>query len=237
MKLPATIRLLIIEDEDAVLRGLATFFSDSGYEVLTAPDGIVGMELFCQERPDLVFTDLRMPNMGGLEVIKAIRDLSPDTPVIVISGTGLPKDALEALSSAPGAALITRAAGGTLFLEGIGALEEASQVGLLRLLRDGEYLPRGCDYPHLSDARLVLCTGRNLAEMVAQKTFLKDLFVRLSAIRSCFPRSGSAPRTSPFCWISSLTPRSSSLSWPRRPPRRNWPPCCSPIVSPELAAN
>jgi DNA-binding NtrC family response regulator len=99
MRLTETVRLLIIEDEDAVLRGMATYFLDSGYEVLTACDGVEGVDLFRREQPDLVFTDLRMPHMGGLEVIRAIKKLSPDTPVIVISGTGVVKDAVESLRS------------------------------------------------------------------------------------------------------------------------------------------
>jgi DNA-binding NtrC family response regulator len=99
MKRSETVRLLIIEDEEAVLRGLATYFLDSGYEVLTACDGVEGVDLFRRELPDLVFTDLRMPHLGGLEVIRAIKKLSPDTPVIVISGTGVVKDALESLRS------------------------------------------------------------------------------------------------------------------------------------------
>jgi DNA-binding NtrC family response regulator len=94
-----TVRLLIIEDEEAVLRGMATYFLDSGYEVLTARDGVEGVDLFRREQPDLVFTDLRMPHMGGLEVIREIKKLSPNTPVIVVSGTGVVKDAVESLRS------------------------------------------------------------------------------------------------------------------------------------------
>jgi DNA-binding NtrC family response regulator len=97
--MPEAVKLLIIEDEEAVLRGMATYFLDSGYDVHTAGDGITGLELFRRERPDVVFTDLRMPNLGGLEVIKAVQELSPHTPVIVISGTGVVKDAVEALRS------------------------------------------------------------------------------------------------------------------------------------------
>jgi DNA-binding NtrC family response regulator len=91
------VKLLIIEDEDAVRRGIATFFRDSGYEVVEACNGEVGIQLFKTELPDLVFTDLRMPVIGGLEVVRAVKEHSPDTPVIVISGTGVIKDAVEAL--------------------------------------------------------------------------------------------------------------------------------------------
>jgi len=92
-----SIKLLIIEDEDAIRRGIATFFTDSGYEVAEACNGEEGVRKFLSENPDLVFTDLRMPILGGLDVIKQIKERRPDTPIIVISGTGAIKDAVEAL--------------------------------------------------------------------------------------------------------------------------------------------
>ncbi|MEI6207467.1 MAG: sigma-54 dependent transcriptional regulator [Desulfuromonadales bacterium] len=92
-------RLLIIEDEDDIRRGIASFFSDSGYEVITASNGKEGVALFREQQPDIVFTDLRMPFMGGLDVIRTINELSPETPLIVISGTGVIKDAVDALRS------------------------------------------------------------------------------------------------------------------------------------------
>ena len=91
-------KLLLIEDEDVVANFLVTFFTESGgYEVITARDGKEGVDLFCSEKPDVVFTDLRMPVMGGIEVIKAIKEISPQTPIIVISGNGMIKDAVEAI--------------------------------------------------------------------------------------------------------------------------------------------
>lgn len=89
--------LLVIEDETALRRGIADYFTDSGYRVLTAENGKAGLELFRQESVDLVFTDLRMPVMGGHELLDELGRLSPATPVIVISGIGDVKDAIEAL--------------------------------------------------------------------------------------------------------------------------------------------
>ncbi|WP_224982004.1 sigma-54-dependent transcriptional regulator [Geomonas agri] len=97
MFLPDKVKLLIIEDEEAVLRGLATYFSDSGYQVETAADGAAGLEAFRRECPDIIFTDLRMPVLSGHEVIREVKQHCPDTPVVVISGTGVVKDAVEAL--------------------------------------------------------------------------------------------------------------------------------------------
>lgn len=95
--MPDIVKLLIIEDEEAVQKGIADYFIDSGYDVITADDGVKGVELFKAEQPDIIFTDLRMPLMGGLDVIRAIKELNPDVPIIVISGTGAVKDAVEAL--------------------------------------------------------------------------------------------------------------------------------------------
>lgn len=89
--------LLIIEDETDVRLGIATYFSDSGFIVHEAENGRIGLDIFRDRAPDLVFTDLRMPVMDGLEVLSEIRRLSPETPVIVISGTGVVQDAVEAL--------------------------------------------------------------------------------------------------------------------------------------------
>jgi DNA-binding NtrC family response regulator len=75
--------------------------------------------------------------------------------------------------------LITQAAEGTLFLDEIGDLGEASQIKLLRLLQEQEYYPIGSDLPHISDARIIAATNKNLRQMVAEKTFRNDLYYRL----------------------------------------------------------
>lgn len=89
--------LLTIEDEPSVRMTLAAYFEDSGYIVLEAANGFEGLEIFRSEHPDIVFCDLRMPGMDGLSVVAEIRDMSPETPVIVVSGTGNINDAVEAV--------------------------------------------------------------------------------------------------------------------------------------------
>jgi DNA-binding NtrC family response regulator len=75
--------------------------------------------------------------------------------------------------------MISRAAGGTLFLDEIGDVSPASQVKLLRLLQEGEYLPLGSDRPMLSRARIVVATNQNLDGLMAAGTFRRDLYYRL----------------------------------------------------------
>lgn len=89
--------LLLVEDEDGLRRGIATYFQDSGYRVLTAEHGKDALALIKQEQIDLVFTDLKMPVMGGLDFITELSRTTPATPVIVISGAGVIEDAIESL--------------------------------------------------------------------------------------------------------------------------------------------
>lgn len=93
----AGISLLIIEDDLDLRKGIAAYFRDMGYAILEASDGKEGLELFERERPELVFTDLRMPVLDGFSVIRGIMQHAPDTPIIVISGTGVIGDAIQAM--------------------------------------------------------------------------------------------------------------------------------------------
>ncbi len=76
---------------------MAIYLEDSGYLVLEAEDGQQGLDYFCENAPDIVLCDLRMPNLDGLEVLKKLHKISPETPVIVISGAGQIHDVVEAL--------------------------------------------------------------------------------------------------------------------------------------------
>lgn len=91
------IHLLTVDDEEAIRCGIAAFFEDSGYRVSEACDGQHGIDLIRQSRPDIVITDLRMPHMDGLELIDAIATEFENLPVIVLSGTGVLADAIDAL--------------------------------------------------------------------------------------------------------------------------------------------
>jgi signal transduction histidine kinase len=81
-------RLLLIDDEPGIRKMMSLDLSSDGYVVFTAEDGTKGLELFEQERPSLVLTDLKMPGIDGIEVLKRLKEKSPDTEVIVITGHG-----------------------------------------------------------------------------------------------------------------------------------------------------
>jgi DNA-binding NtrC family response regulator len=90
-------RLLIAEDEDRMRRLLGMLLSNSGHELELAADGQQAWEKFQQTPPDLLITDLRMPNMGGMELIERVRELDPDVPIIVITAFGSIESAVEAM--------------------------------------------------------------------------------------------------------------------------------------------
>src|SRR5262245_47104987 len=90
-------KLLIIDDDEVVRASLAAYLEDSGFSVRQASNGLQGLQVFEQERPDLVICDLRMPQVDGLELIRRISELESETPVIVVSGAGVMSDAVEAL--------------------------------------------------------------------------------------------------------------------------------------------
>lgn len=89
--------ILVIDDEKAVRESFAAFLEDLDYDVLSAENGREGLSVFHAAKPDLVLVDLRMPEVDGLEVLDRIRADAPDMPVIVVSGTGLIRDSVDAL--------------------------------------------------------------------------------------------------------------------------------------------
>jgi diguanylate cyclase (GGDEF)-like protein len=89
--------VLVIDDEFLILDTLGEYLSERGFEVFVAEGGRQGLEMFFEKKPSLVLVDLRMPEVDGLEVIRTITRKSPNTPVIVVSGTGVIQDAIDAL--------------------------------------------------------------------------------------------------------------------------------------------
>ncbi len=89
--------ILIVDDEELIRLNLRALLEDLGYRIFEAADGREGLDVFDRWRPDLVLTDLRMPVMDGLSMIDALREKSPETPVIVISGVGTVREAVDSL--------------------------------------------------------------------------------------------------------------------------------------------
>lgn len=82
------VKILIIDDEAATLDMLQLYLSACGYTVLVAENEAAGMEIFSREKPPIVLTDIKMPGKDGLSILQRIKDMRPETEVIVITGHG-----------------------------------------------------------------------------------------------------------------------------------------------------
>lgn len=89
-------RILVVDDESQLTRVLRTGLSSHGYEVRVAADGLSALETFGDWHPDLVVTDLAMPNMDGLELCRKLRAFST-VPILVLSARGAERTKVEAL--------------------------------------------------------------------------------------------------------------------------------------------
>ena len=81
-------RILIVEDEPAMVAGLRDNFEYEGYEVISAGDGLHGLERALGEHPDLVVLDVMMPRMSGLDVCKQLKAKRPSLPIIMLTARG-----------------------------------------------------------------------------------------------------------------------------------------------------
>ena len=81
-------KILIVEDEPAMVQGLRDNFEYEGYEVISAGDGAAGLELALNENPDLLVLDVMMPKMSGLDVCKQLKAKKPTIPIIMLTARG-----------------------------------------------------------------------------------------------------------------------------------------------------
>ena len=90
-------KVLIVEDEPNMVSGLRDNFEFEGYEVITALDGVSGLERALRESPDLVLLDVMMPRMSGLDVCKQLKAKRPSIPVIMLTARGQEVDKVVGL--------------------------------------------------------------------------------------------------------------------------------------------
>ena len=89
-------RILVIDDESEIRRSVRMILEYEGYDVLEASSGPDGVALAEKESPDLIFLDVKMPGMDGLEALQRIRTANDSVPVVIISGHGTVSTAVEA---------------------------------------------------------------------------------------------------------------------------------------------
>ncbi len=90
-------RILIIEDDAAILRGLKDNLEYESYEVLTAADGEEGYHLIKEKKPDLIILDLMLPKMNGYELCRKVRNEGVTTPILMLTARGEEMDRVHGL--------------------------------------------------------------------------------------------------------------------------------------------
>src|SRR6185436_11896957 len=93
---PMKARILVVDDEAEIRRSVRMILEYEGYEVLEASSGPEGLGMAERDSPDLVFLDIKMPGMDGLEALQRIKAANESLPVVIISGHGTVSTAVEA---------------------------------------------------------------------------------------------------------------------------------------------
>ena len=215
--IPISVSSAVLRAEDGTLLGAVETFRDlSAIEQLRREirsqytfEDIIGKSEAFQKifaiLPDIATSEstvlIEGPSGSGKELLaQAVHNLSPrrKRPYVVVNCGTLPPNLFEselfgykrgaftdAKQDKPG--LITKAEGGTIFLDEIGDLPPETQVKLLRLLQEREYHPLGGVDTRHADVRIVAATNRNLSEMVSKGQFRDDLYFRLAVVRMTIP--------------------------------------------------
>jgi UDP-3-O-[3-hydroxymyristoyl] N-acetylglucosamine deacetylase len=93
----AKAKILVVDDEEGILKSIVGILHDEGYETITARDGKEALQLYQAESPDALLLDIWMPDMDGIEVLKGLQNIDVDSAVVVISGHGTISTAIKAV--------------------------------------------------------------------------------------------------------------------------------------------
>src|SRR5215210_3767004 len=157
-------RVLAIDDEPAMTEWLKMVIEAEGYEVRTALIGTRGEEIFKQWRPDVVVTDLMLPDLDGIQLLRRLKDIDVWPEIIVISGQGTITRAVEAGQ-----------AGAFYFLE-----KPVSQDGLLDMLRKA--IDRTQERAEHQQLKEQIRGQYSFANIVGQSKKMKDLFELIESV-------------------------------------------------------
>lgn len=103
----AGVRLLLVDDNEELLFSLARAFRKAGYDVQSAPDAEQALTLLDGREPDLVLTDLRLPGLSGLDLLRHVRERYPQVPVLIVTAYG-DEDTQQAARTHGAFALLTK---------------------------------------------------------------------------------------------------------------------------------
>jgi DNA-binding response OmpR family regulator len=119
-------RILVVDDDAAVRDSIAMVLDGAGFQVDQADHGASGMRLLRANAPDLVITDILMPHKEGIETIREIRAVLPQTPIIAISGSAEPRaDYLKMAQSFGASAILAKPFDPAVLLELVNRLLSA----------------------------------------------------------------------------------------------------------------
>jgi two-component system NtrC family response regulator len=90
--------ILIVDDEEGVRDGLSELLKDEGYAVVCAEDGEEALNILRTTSIDLILTDMRMPGMSGIDLLKKVHEINDELGVIIITGYGEIESYIEAMS-------------------------------------------------------------------------------------------------------------------------------------------
>lgn len=93
------LRILVADDEPSIRKILHKLLDRHGYETLEASNGLEALKIFEEKKPDIVISDIRMPEMNGLDLLRAIKRISPEACVTIMTGFGTEEVAIEAIRS------------------------------------------------------------------------------------------------------------------------------------------
>src|SRR5688572_26369988 len=157
-------RVLAIDDEPAMTEWLKMVIEAEGYEVRTALIGTRGEEIFKQWRPDVVVTDLMLPDLDGIQLLRRLKDIDPLPEIVVVSGQGTISKAVEAGQ-----------AGAFYFLE-----KPVSQEGVLDIVRRAiDRTQERVEHQQLKDQ---IRGQYSFANIVGQSKKMKDLFELIESV-------------------------------------------------------
>jgi DNA-binding NtrC family response regulator len=159
-------RVLAIDDEPAMTEWLKMVIEAEGYEVRTALIGTRGEEIFKQWHPDVVVTDLMLPDVDGIQLLRRLKELNPSPEIIVISGQGTVARAVEAGQ-----------AGAFFFLE-----KPIAQDGLLDMLHKA--IDRAHERAETQQLREQIRGQYSFQNIVGQSKKMKDLFELIESVAS-----------------------------------------------------
>jgi len=90
--------VLVVDDKEMLRDSVGVTLQRAGFTVLAAGDGLAALEMIARRKPDAVITDLKMPNMTGVELLENIREFDDDLPVVLMTAFGTVETAVEAMS-------------------------------------------------------------------------------------------------------------------------------------------